>query len=228
MLVRISKIRLVFILSACFLISAVLLSSADTQPNFPETISVLKSAYNGEILAERRYLAYALKAKEEGYPNIAHFFTALSTSESIHARNFKQILFELGVESEETPKAGVNVSSTKKNLKHATNVELEEIDSKYPDYINMIKPEGHKAAVQNITYAWKSEMQHRDLIKKIQSGTGVFFGALVKEFKKSPTRFHICHHCGSTLIELPENTCPICNGPVSNYKEAAVRSGAGT
>ena len=74
MIVKTYKIRLTLILLTCFLISAVILSFAETQTNFSETISVLKASYNGEMQAEQRYHAYARKANEEGYPNIAYFF----------------------------------------------------------------------------------------------------------------------------------------------------------
>ncbi len=116
---------------------------------------------------------------------------------------------------------GIKVSSTKKNLKKATTVELEEINRKYPEFIERINPEKHEATIQYITYAWESEKQHRDLIKKIQSGTGFFFGVLVEKFERTPSHFYVCQNCGSTTIELPEHTCPICIAPASQYKRSA-------
>jgi len=202
-----------------FLTFPILVSFANAQSRYPETIAVLQIAYRSEIQANLAYMAYAQKAISENYPNIGHLFVSLATSESIHARNFKKLLSDLGVEVKEMPKSEIIVSSTKKNLKNATQVELQEIDQKYPQFVEKVKLEMHEGALQNITYAWESEKQHRDLIQKIESGTGVLFGVLTRTIEKTPTRFFVCQNCGSTLQELPKDSCPICKSPVSNYKE---------
>ena len=119
------------------------------------------------------------------------------------------------------PKLQVEVSSTKKNLKHATQVELKEIDEKYPQYLKKLNIENHRSAIRFVTYAWESEKQHRDLIKRIKSGTGIFFGILKKEFNESPSDYFVCRSCGSTLTEVPEITCPICGKSASMVKEIA-------
>jgi rubrerythrin len=175
-------------------------------------------AYKGEIQAFHTYLAYAQKANSEKYPNIANLFVSLASSERIHARNFRTLLVELGVDVSDTQIPRIEASSTKKNLKRATKVELSEIDTKYPQFIEKTKSENHEAATRSITYAWKSEMQHRDLIKKIQSGTGMLFGLLSKKIEGTPTQYFVCQNCGSTLTELPKETCPICKESVSSYK----------
>jgi rubrerythrin len=98
-------------------------------------------------------------------------------------------------------------------------VELEEIDKKYPQFIEQITPENHAEAIQYITYAWEAEKQHRDLLKRIKSGTGIFFGLLTEKIEGSPSPYFVCQRCGSTLTELPPATCPICKGPAAEYKE---------
>jgi len=70
--------------------------------NTPKTISVLKMAYEGRIRAFHTYMAYAQKANSESYPNIANLFVALASSERSHARNFRSLLVELGVDLGET------------------------------------------------------------------------------------------------------------------------------
>ncbi|NNG08249.1 MAG: rubrerythrin [Desulfobacteraceae bacterium] len=205
-------------LLGCILISIFILPIVDAQTRFPETIAVLKAAYKGEIQAFHTYLAYAEKANSEKYPNIAKLFIALASSERIHARNFRTLLVDLGVDVSDTQIPQIEVSSTKKNLKRATKVELSEIDTKYPQSINKIESENHEAATRYLTYAWKAEKQHRDLIKKIQSGTGMLFGLLSKKIEGTPTQYFVCQNCGSTLTELPKEACPICQVSVSRYK----------
>ena len=47
----------------------------------------LRSAFAGESQAHTRYLIFATKAEEEGYPNVARLFRAIAFAELIHARN---------------------------------------------------------------------------------------------------------------------------------------------
>ena len=200
-------------------LSALLLPAVDAKSTYHETISVLQSLYQDEIQAMNNYHAYAKKALSENYPNIAKLFMTLAASETVHARNFKSQLSGLGVETEKYPQLKVNVSSTRKNLKFAIAVELEEIDRKYPQVLEQIKPENHAAAIQYITYAWESEKQHRKLLKRIQSGTGIFFGLLTKRIEGNPYQYFVCRNCGSTLSEIPESACPICGQSPANYRE---------
>jgi len=197
----------------------ILLPFVNAQTQYPKTISVLEAAYNGEIQAFHSYMAYAENANSENYTNIAKLFVALAASEAIHAHNFKTLLSELGVEVTGSRKIQVEASDTKENLNKATKVELQEIDTKYPQFIKKIESEKHEEAIRNITYAWESEKQHRELIRKIQSGTGMFFGILSKKIEETPMEYFVCQNCGSTLRELPQDNCPICKLSVLNYKK---------
>ena len=192
---------------------------ANAQSRYPETAAVLQALYLDEMKAHFTYLAFARKALSEDYPNIAHLFVSLAISESIHALNFKQLLTEMKVEVKEMVKPEIEVSSTKKNLKYATQVELKEIDKRYPQFIERIKPEQYEPAIRMITYAWEAEKQHRDLIEKIRSGTGFLFGILARTIEKGPKQYFVCQICGSTLTEFPKDACPICQNPVLHYKE---------
>jgi len=213
---RYLSISIAMVCIFAFLLSAVCINA---QSRYPETISVLQTLYQDEVQAFNDYQAYAKKAVSEKYPNIAKLFMAIATSESIHARNFKKVLADIGAEAEEVPEFEPKVSSTRKNLKLATAVELEEIDNKYPQLIKQITPENHADAIQYITYAWEAEKQHRALLKKIKSGTGIFFGFLTQKIEGSPSPYFVCQNCGSTLSEIPEATCPICGGPSAKYTE---------
>lgn len=63
---------------------------------------------------------------------------SLADSESIHARNFKEILADLGAKVNSIPEVEIKISKTKSNLRYAVNTELAEIDGKYPGYIEKI------------------------------------------------------------------------------------------
>ncbi|NIM99003.1 MAG: rubrerythrin [candidate division Zixibacteria bacterium] len=194
-------------------------SFVDAQPKYPKTIDALQERYVDEIHGVHRYLAYAQKAISEDYPNIAYLFVAFAASESIHARNLKGLLVDLGVQVNEIPKPEFRVSTTQDNLNKAATVEIEEIDYEYPRLIEYIKPEKHGATIQSIIYAWKAEEQHRDLLKKVLSGTGVFFGLLAEKIERTSLHFYVDQGCGSILTHLPKDVCPICKGPVVQYNE---------
>ncbi len=190
----------------------------DKIANYRETFSVLQELYKAEITASKTYSEFTQKAEEEKYYSVSRLFSALSGSETVHARNFKNILNDLGVELNNFPDPDIKIADTKTNLKWALKVELSEIDTNYPKLIKKIKLEGNKRALEDITYAWKSEMQHRDLIKKMKSALGFFFGKIVDKLKEAKDN-HVCQRCGSTVFKLPEKSCIICGSPVSMYKQ---------
>jgi rubrerythrin len=191
----------------------------EAHSKYSETIFALQMAYASEIQAHLNYLSYTEKARLENYPGIAHLFISFATSESLNARNFKQILSALGVQCGEPPKSGVKVSGTRVNLRKALDFELEDIDHRYPQVYEKCKAENHEEAIRNILYAWESEKQHRDLIRMLRSGTGIFFGILSKKIEEVSVQYFVCHVCGSTMVELPTDSCPICNNQASQYKE---------
>lgn len=189
------------------------------QSKYPKTVYALQERYRDEVHAVHKYLDYAQQALSEDYPHIAYLFIALAASESIHARNFKRLLSNLGVQGKEISIPEFKVSSTKENLNYAVTQEIEEINREYPRLIEHMKPEEFEAAIQDITYAWKAEEQHHNLMEKVLSGTGVFFGLLAKKIEMTDIHVFVCQRCGSTLTELPRDMCPICKGPVALYKE---------
>jgi len=219
MLLKVIRLRSILISIGLILVVLISASILDPQPKYSETISALMVVYSNEIRAHLNYMAYAQKAISENYPNIAYLFVSFATSESIHASNFKKILIDLGVEWKDIPKPEIKVSATRINLKNALDFEIADIDERYPQALEKIKVENHEAAIRNITYAWESEKQHRDLIKKIQMATGILFGKLASYIEKTPTQYFVCQTCGSTVTELPHRVCPICNSPISQYKE---------
>jgi rubrerythrin len=52
----------------------------------------LKEAFAGESQANRKYLAFAKKAAEEGYSQVAKLFRAAAEAETVHAHNHLRAL----------------------------------------------------------------------------------------------------------------------------------------
>src|SRR4030042_294879 len=56
----------------------------------------LQEAFSGESQANRKYLAFAKKADQEGYKQIAKLFRAAAEAEKVHAYLYKKALENLG------------------------------------------------------------------------------------------------------------------------------------
>ena len=186
--------------------------------SFPLTAEALQARYADEMVAHGKYGAYARHALDEGYPAIAHLFSAIAASEAVHADNFARLLRDLG-RLPVMPSLDVEISSTRDHLQQAATIEADEIDTEYPDILERIAPEGHEEAVRFITYAWRAEKQHRDLILQIKKGASWFFGMLVSRIEGNPTPYFVCQVCGSTVNELPDTQCPICEHGPEHYRE---------
>ena len=156
----------------------------------------LKEAFAGESQANRKYLAYAKKAEQEGYKQAAKLFRAAAAAETIHAHNH---LRELGV-----------VKSTKENLKDAVNGESHEFQHMYPRMIADAKTEGNNGALRSFNYANEVEKVHAALYQKVLDSLG----------KNVDTDYYVCSVCGYTAEGSAPDVCPVCG----SKKQAFMKS----
>jgi len=97
----------------------------------------LKDAFAGESQANRKYLAFAKKAEQEGHLLVAKLFRAAAEAETVHAHAHLRALGGIG--------------STADNLKEAIGGETHEFTSMYPEMIKAATNEGFDAALQSFT-----------------------------------------------------------------------------
>lgn len=186
--------------------------------DYPGTVQALQERYQDEVEAHVSYAAFSDKALAEGYPNSAYLFKSLAASEAIHARNFKRILDTLGAGTPRQQLQSRPVESTKSNIMHATGVEADEIDHEYPAILERIKPENHQAAIDNLTWAWEAEKQHRELLGRMQDAAKKWFKFLIAHIEGEYVDYYVCQVCGSTLVERPGDHCPVCGQPATHYR----------
>ncbi len=210
-----SKVGLATCILSCVLVCSGV-CGGDALSKYPETIAILQLLYNDESEAVHSYWAYARQAHKEKHLNIESFFAALAISKSIRVEAIETLLTDMKIAVTEPEVPDVRVSSTKFNLKLLTNIQLPKLAQRYPILIERIKPEGHAVAIQNVSHARKVDIQHGDLAEEILSSLKSFFGIAAK----IPDAFYVCHACGSTVVDIPELTCPICEGPISDYEQA--------
>ncbi len=160
-----------------------------------QTIENLKAAFAGESQANRKYLAFAQKADEEGYPQIARLFRAAAHAETIHALNHLRALGE--------------VKSTAENLQAAIGGENYEVVSMYPDFIKAAEEEGEKRALTSFTWAWEVEKVHEMLYRQALE-------SLSKEMAQ--VDYYVCPVCGYVHIGSAPERCPVCNTPGKRFE----------
>jgi len=172
------------------------------------SIEDLKTAYRGETTAHSKYLAYAAKAEAEGYAYVATLFRAASEAESIHARNHKRALAELGVKNPVPGKYTGTPGTTAENLRDAIKGETYEKDTMYPRMIADAQAENAQGALQSFQYALAAEKQHAAL----------YTAALKSLNTRTPvTRFYVCTVCGATFKGSAPAVCPVCGTPREKF-----------
>ncbi|MDY6966492.1 MAG: rubrerythrin family protein [Halobacteriota archaeon] len=158
----------------------------------------LKTAFAGESQANRRYLAFAKQAEEDGFPNIARIFRVAAESETVHALN--QIVAMGGV------------GPTQENLKEAMKGEEYEAAEMYPKFLEDARKEDRTDAIISFTWIKKVEKTHenmyKDAIEHLEKGGDVE----VKEY-------YVCLNCGHPEEGAAPSNCPVCGAPSSMFKK---------
>jgi len=155
----------------------------------------LLEAFAGESQANRKYLAFARKAEEEGYRQIAKLFRAAAEAETVHALNH---LRELG-----------GIKSTKENLEAAINGESYEFQKMYPEFIKDAKAEGKESALRSFNFANEVEKIHAELYRKALENLG----------RNPEVDYYVCQVCGNTVEGAPPDECPICGAKKEAFKK---------
>jgi rubrerythrin len=156
----------------------------------------LKEAFAGESQANRKYLAFAKKAEEEGYLQAAKLFRAAAAAETIHAHNHLR---------------GLNaVKSTKDNLLTAISGESYEFQQMYPQMISDAKAEGQDYALRSFNMANEVEKIHAALYKKALENLG----------RGVVTDYYVCSVCGYTAEGEAPDECPVCKAKKQAFRKA--------
>lgn len=161
-----------------------------------ETEKNLKAAFAGESQANRKYLAFAKKAEQEGFKGVANLFKAAAAAETIHAHNHLEVLKGVG--------------STLENLKEAFSGEHHEFSVMYPEFLVKSKEEKIGAATKSFHWANEVEKVHGNLyqeaIKMMESG-----GVLPEK------DYYVCEKCGYTIADAAPDKCPVCGAKKDEF-----------
>ena len=153
----------------------------------------LKTAFAGESQANRKYLAFAKKAEEEGFKQVAKLFRAAAEAETVHAHAHLRVMG--------------GVKSTKENIQEAVGGETFEFTKMYPQMIEEARKGGNKQAQQSFEFANKVEKIHAELYQKALNSLG----------KNETVDYYVCQVCGNTVENAAPDKCPICGASKSMF-----------
>ena len=178
-----------------------------------KTLDNLQAAFNGESNAHARYLAFAEKADQEEYGEVASLFRAAAKAEEVHAANHAAVIKNLGG----SPQAKIEtpvVKSTKENLEAALKGESYERDTMYPEFLKQARAEGNRDAVQSFNYAKTAEAEHAKLYSEALNNLPKLRGSKAKDY-------FVCTVCGYTTSQMDFSKCPSCFTHKDKYEKVS-------
>jgi len=158
-------------------------------------IEDLKEAFAGESQANQKYRAFAARAEQVGFPNIARLFRTTAEAERIHAEGHLKALDGVG--------------TTADNLKAAIEGETHEFTEMYPPMLQRAIDAGHKAK-RMFGYAVDAEAVHAKLY-------ALALEAVLQGKDLAETTFYLCPVCGHIEFGEPPEACPICGAKASKF-----------
>jgi len=164
------------------------------------TTDNLQDAFAGESQANRKYLAFAKKAEQDGLSQVAKLFRAAAEAETIHAHAHLRVLG--------------GIQGTAENLEAAVEGEGFEFQEMYPKFLKEAEAEGNQAAVYSFKNALAVEEIHHGLYSKALES--------VKAGSDLPAKkIYVCAICGNTVEGEAPDSCPVCKAAKEKFFEVA-------
>jgi len=156
----------------------------------------LYTAFVGEAKAHHRLLAFARKAENEGYEQVAKLFRAVASAEGVHAERHLRLLGE------------AVVRSTEENLQYSFEQETTVNEMYYPAFIQEAEEEEETAAVVTFKQARDVEERHAALYKR----------ALNAMLREETHDYYVCQVCGYIAEREPADECPVCGARREKFR----------
>ena len=160
------------------------------------TLDNLGAAFAGESQANRKYLAFAKKADEDGYPQVAKLFRAAAAAETVHAHAHLRAMD--------------GIKSTTDNLKVAIEGEGYESNVMYPDFVTEAEKDGHTRGLISFRNALAVEKIHfamySEALQSVESGKDM-----------ADASIHVCDICGCTVAGAAPDKCPVCGAAGTRF-----------
>lgn len=169
-----------------------------------KTETNLLAAFAGESEARNKYTYFALKAKKDGYVQIAKIFEETANNEKEHAKIWFKLL-------------NGGIGSTAENLKAAAAGENYEWTDMYATFAKEAREEGFDDIARLFEQVAEIEKEHEarylKLLANVENGM---------VFSKDGDVIWQCSNCGHVVIgkKAPE-VCPVCAHPQAYFEVKA-------
>ena len=173
-----------------------------TSASAPHTQTSLQAAYQSDVRARTRYVAFAARADEEGYRGVARLFRAAARSEEIRARSHAEALRRVGGEPRTPHEAPGDVGPTRQNLLATLAHENAERLGAYPRLVRLTRAEGEPAAVLSFLLAHGAEV---GLVRLYQDAL-----ANLERMRGPGEPLVVCATCGHVERASAPERCPVC------------------
>jgi len=174
------------------------------------TLDNLQTALNGEFTARARYRAFAEKADQEAYGEVASLFRACARGEEIHAGRFMALLTARGGTGMATMQP-FDVKTTRENLQTAYLWEKKEKDELYPRFAEIAGAAGDRKAAEAFDMVRNAEIEHGNLCMEASRK--------LDELTEEAHSYWVCKGCGYVTPVEPKGVCPFCRGPADKMSE---------
>ena len=154
----------------------------------------LSRAFAEESRSEARNRAFALKAEQEGYRQLAGLFRASAESKSVHARRL--LLMMRG-----------KIGGSEENLNEALQQEILTVEIIDPLMIEETR-EASKAVKKAFAQSRKTDEEQIQLFADAQDDP----------LPEAETKYYVCQICGHIHRGVVPDKCPICQAVFSRFK----------
>ena len=146
----------------------------------------IHEAYAGEAKAALRLKAFAEKAEEEGYPQLARLFRVISFSEEIHGKRALRLLKAVG--------------STEENLAESFESEEKVAGVAYGEFVKIAEKADDRPSSLYFSQSKDVEDVHAKLYKE----------AMDNVLEERQTTYYVCTVCGYVSDGILPDQCPVC------------------
>lgn len=179
-------------------------------PLVPENLVVIRNlelAWEEEWKSSAAYKAYAIRADEEGFGEIANLFRAIARGEQIHASNHARVLRQMG------KSIGVDlpqpiVEDTTANLLSMLVDQKFEVAYLYPTFLTSAVPLFDSTAIRSFHWALEADKSHVELLREVMRREN---GECGLDSPHETHDFYICALCGYAAQSPLSENCPSCN-----------------
>ena len=159
-----------------------------------KTLQNLKMGFVAESQASIRNKAFAMKADQDDFPQMAALFRAIAEAEAVHAFNHLRFLG--------------GVSDTQTNLESAFEHENLAADT-YAEIIKTATDDDNPAVAKQFSFVRDVEREHAGLYKK----------AMDHMVSEETTEYYVCTVCGHIEDGYAPDECPICGAPKDKFNK---------